>query len=278
MRYERNRSAKPAIAMRTFSLAVLACLALTACDRDPTFDASSPAAYQKSLSEISAKLGAEDQRRLQIALLTLALGNTAQSNALQSANPASLNNLVMLTGVANPLLYLDRVRPGISGRSAAGVIRYVAAELDNEISRAEAQSAGAEKLLAAVVIEHPRYYWDSGRNLPTIEFSVYNGSKMVISRIYVSGVLTVPGRTGKWLTGGLNYQFDGGLAPGVQMPVTLTPRIFSSQTAKQLESLYNGDVAVKVTNVENSNGQKLVPVDTDILDGMRNKREFLRGS
>lgn len=278
MRYEPNRSAKPAIAMRTFSLAVLACLALTACDRDPTFDASSPAAYQKSLSEISAKLGAEDQRRLQIALLTLALGNTAQSNALQSANPASLNNLVMLTGVANPLLYLDRVRPGISGRSAAGVIRYVAAELDNEISRAEAQSAGAEKLLAAVVIEHPRYYWDSGRNLPTIEFSVYNGSKMVISRIYVSGVLTVPGRTGKWLTGGLNYQFDGGLAPGVQMPVTLTPRIFSSQTAKQLESLYNGDVAVKVTNVENSNGQKLVPVDTDILDGMRNKREFLRGS
>ena len=80
--------------MRIPHLALLACLALAACDHDPTFDASSPEAYQKSLGEITAKLNAEDQRRLQIALLTLALGNTAQSNALQSASPKALNDLV----------------------------------------------------------------------------------------------------------------------------------------------------------------------------------------
>ncbi len=73
--------------MRISHLALLACLALAAYDHDPTFDASSPAAYQKSLGEITAKLSVEDQRRLQFALLTLALGYTAQSNAMLSASP-----------------------------------------------------------------------------------------------------------------------------------------------------------------------------------------------
>jgi hypothetical protein len=264
--------------MRIPSLALLACLALTACDRDPTFDASSPAAYEKSLGEITAKLNVEDQRRLKIALLTLALGNTVQSNALQFADSAALNNFVTLATVVDPLRYLDRVRPGISGQSATQVIRRVAADLDGEISRDDARAGAAGKLLTAVAIDHPRFYWDRRRNLPTIEFSVYNGSKNVISRIYVSGVLTTRDRPGKWMTGGLNYKFERGLQPGVEVPITLAPRLFSAQTAKQLESSYDGDVTVKVTNVEDASGQKIIPIDADILEGMRNKRDFLRGS
>lgn len=260
------------------SLAVLASLALTACDREPTFDASSAAAYQRSFSEITAELSAEDQRRLDVALLTLALGNTAMSNALELTSPASLNDLVTLTGVTNPLLYLDRVRPGISGRSAAAVIRNVAADLDNEISRAEAKAAGAEKLLATIVIGHPRYYWDSRRKGPSIEFSVFNGGKTAISRVYVSGVLTTPGRAGKWVTGGINYKFERALQPGVQIPVTIAIRITNPQIAAQLESFHDANMTVKVTNIVDASGKKLVPLDTDILEGMRNKRDFLRGS
>jgi hypothetical protein len=260
------------------SLAVLAGLALTACDQDPTFDASSAAAYQRSFGEITAKLSAEDRRRLDVALLTLALGNNAMSNALELTSPESMNDLVTLDGVADPLLYLDRVRPGISGRSAAAVIRNVAAELDNEISRAEARAAGADKLVAAVVIDHPRYYWDSRHKVPTIEFSVYNGGKTAISRIYISGVLAVPGRAGKWVTGGLNYRFERELQPGVQIPVTVPMRITSPQTAMQLQNLHDANMTVKVTNIEDTSGKKLVPLDTDVLEGMRNKRDFLRGS
>lgn len=264
--------------MRISHLALLACLALAACDLDPTFDASNPEAYQKSFGEIAAKLNAEDQRRLQIALLTLALGNTAQSNALQSASPKALNDLVTLATVSDRMRYLDRVRPAIGGRSASEVIRRVASDLDSEISRSETRSAAAYKLLTAVAVDHPRYYWDHRCNLPTIEFSVYNGSKDVLSRIYVSGVLTVHGRAGKWLTGGLNYKFERGLLPGVAVPITVAPRLFSAQTAKQLEGFYDADVTVKVTNAEDANGQKVIPVDTDILEGMRIKRDFLRGS
>ena len=260
------------------SLAVLAGLALTACDQEPTFDASSAAAYQRTFGEITAKLSAEDQRRLDVALLTLALGNTAMSNALELTSPESLNDLVTLTGVANPLLYLDRVRPGINGRSAAAVIRTVVAELDNEISRAEAKAAGADKLLAAIVVDHPRYYWDSRRKAPTIEFSVFNGGKTAISRIHISSELTAPGHAGKWVTGGLNYRFERALQPGVQIPVTVPIRITSPQTATQLESFHDANMTVKVTNIEDTSGKKLVPLDTDLLEGMRNKRDYLRGS
>ena len=123
-------------------------------------------------------------------MLTLALGNTAQSNVLQSASPDALNNLATLATVADPLRYLDRVRPAIGDRSASEVKRRVASDLDSEISRNDARSAAAYKLLTAVTIDHPRYYWDRRRNLPTIEFSVYNGSKSALSRIYASEVLT----------------------------------------------------------------------------------------
>ncbi len=260
------------------SFAVFAALALTACDREPTFDASSAAAYQRSFSAITAKLSAEDQHRLSVALLTLALGNSAVSNALELTGPVSLNDLVTLTGVANPLLFLDRVRPAISGRSAATVIRDLAAELDNEIARAETQAGGAEKLLAAIVIDHSRYYWDDRRNCAMIEFSVFNGSKTAISRIYISAVLTVPGRAGILMTGGIRYGFERGLQPGVQVPVALPITATSPRTATQLERLREANLVVKLTNVQYASGKKLVPLDTDILDGMRSKRDLLRGS
>jgi hypothetical protein len=264
--------------MRKPHLAVFFCLlALTGCDSGPTFDVSSEAAYLKSLGEITAKLGAEDERRLDVALLTLALGNTVQSNGLQFANSASLKNLVALDGIANPLLFLDRMR-GINGRSATGVIRLVAAELEDEISRSEAASATAYKQLGEVVIDHPRYRWDRKRNFPILELSIYNGGKSAISRIHLSCVLTVPGRSGRWVTSGLNYRFERGLGPGVAVSVTLVPRAMSVQTAKELETAYDANVTVKVSNIEDADGHKLIRIDTDVLDGMRSKRDFLRGS
>jgi hypothetical protein len=258
-------------------LAVLCFLALTACNSGPAFDVSSQAAYLKSLDAITEKLGAEDERRLDVALLTLALGNTVQSNALQFANSAALKNLVALNGVANPLLFLDRVRT-ISGRSATGVINLVAADLDEQIGRSEAASAGAYKQLGAVVVDHPRYHWDRKRNQPIVEFSVYNGGKGAISRIFVSCVLSITGRRGNWRTTGASYKFERDLEPGVAVPVMLVSRAVNAQTAKELESAYDADVAVKVSNIEDADGKRLVRIDTDILEGMRSKRDFLRGS
>jgi hypothetical protein len=305
------------------SLVVLCCLALAACDHAPAFDASSLPAYQKSFGEITAQLSAQDQRKLEIALLTLAAGNAADTSALQAANPGSLAVLASLNGVANPQIYLDRLRPKINGRSAAGVIRLVASELDTQISLAESQLAGAEKLLGPVVIEHPRYYWNDGRvqrelsqpttgvriviqsgtgvrvlskpnaggrvqsepptaskgpGQPTIEFSIYNGSKNVISRIYVSGVLTTHDRPTPWAKGIIIHSFERGLQPGEQVPVVIKATGNNSWTDIRLATLYDADFTLKVINVENTNGERLVPLNLEVLEAMRQKRDALRAS
>ncbi len=309
--------------VRMPSFVVLCCLALSACDHEPAFDASSLPAYQKSFGEITAQLSAQDQRKLDIALLTLVAGNAADTNALQSANPGSLAVLASLNGVANPQTYLDRLRPRINGRSAAGVIRLVASELDAQISLAESQLAGAEKLLNPVVIEHPRYYWNDGRvqrqpnqpttgvriviqsgtgvrvlskpnaggrvqseppavskgpGQPTIEFSIYNGSKHVISRIYVSGVLTTHDRPTPWAKGIIIHSFERGLQPGEQVPVVIKATGNNSWTDIRLATLYDADFTLKVINIENTNGERLVPLNLDALEAMRQKRDALRAS
>ncbi|MGB6539438.1 MAG: hypothetical protein WBF03_01005 [Xanthobacteraceae bacterium] len=305
------------------SLVVLCSLALAACDHAPAFDASSLPAYQKSFGEITAQLSAQDQRKLEVALLTLAAGNAADTSALQAANPGSLAVLASLNGVANPQIYLDRLRPKINGRSAAGVIRLVASELDTQISLAESQLAGAEKLLGPVVIEHPRYYWNDGRvqrepsqpttgvriviqsgtgvrvlskpnaggrvqsgpptaskgpGQPTIEFSIYNGSKNVISRIYVSGVLTTHDRPTPWAKGIIIHSFERGLQPGEQVPVVIKATGNNSWTDIRLATLYDADFTLKIINVENTNGERLVPLNLEVLEAMRQKRDALRAS
>jgi hypothetical protein len=303
--------------VRMPSLVVLCCLALAACDHEPTFDASSLPAYQKSLSEITAQLSAPDQRKLEIALLTLAAGNAADTSALQSANPGSLAVLASLNGVANPLTYFDRIRPRINGRSAAGVIRLVTSELEAQISLTESQLAGVEKLLDPVVIEHPRYYWSDGRvqsepiagvrvlsqraggvriviqpadskvqrqpntgskvpGQPTVEFSVYNGTKNVISRIYISGVLTTHDRPTPWARGLIIHSFERGLQPGEQVPVVI--KATGAWADIRLATLYDAEVTLKVVNIENTNGERLVPLNLDALEAMRQKRDALRAS
>ncbi len=266
--------------MRMPCFAALCCLALAACDHDPTFDASSLPAYQKSLSEITARISAEDQHKLQLALLTLAAGSSADFTAFALANPSSVANIEALDGVANPLALLDRMRPKIAGRTAAAVIRHVAEDLDYAISRAEEQTNGADKVLAAFVIENPRYYWDRSKrsNQPTVEFSVYNGSKNPISRIYLRGELTTRGRATPLAVGGLDYRFQDLLQPGSQQQVKVTLGTPSAWTAKQLENAYDADVTLMVSNIDDASGNRLLAVGTDVLDTLRRKRDALRGS
>jgi hypothetical protein len=266
-------------AVRTLAFAVLCCLALAACDHDPTFDASSLPAYQKSLSDINARLSAQDRHKLQMALLTLVAGGSADYTAVALANPSSIVNIEALDGVPNPLQLLDRMRSRIEGRTAAAVIRRVADDLDYAISRAEAQTKGAEKQLAAFVIENSRFRWDHGKRTtnPTAEFSVYNGSTMPISRIYLRGELTTPELKTPLAMGGLAYLFANLLQPGAQQQVTVNLGTPVGWTAKQLETVYDADLKLKVSNIDDASGRRLLVVNSDVLDTLRRKRDVLRG-
>ena len=212
-------------AVRALCFAVLCCFALAACDREPTFDASSLPAYQKSLGEIKARLSGADQHKLELALLTLAVGGAADYTAFALANPSKAADFAALDGVANPLIFLDRMRPGIEGRSAAAVIRKAAEDIDGTgTPGTESRSQGAEKELKAFVIDNPGCDWDRTRrsNVLTVHFSVYNGSRIAISRIYLSGALAAPEFETPLSVGTISYRFPGPLQPGAQQQVTVS--------------------------------------------------------
>jgi CheY-like chemotaxis protein len=264
--------------VRALILAALG-LMLAACECAPTFDASSLPAYQRSLSVINAQLSVGDRHRLQLALLTLAAGEGSYYTAFAMANPRAIENIEALDGVPDPLILLDRMRPRIGGRTAAAVIRTVADDLDFAISRAEAQTGAARKALGALVIENARFYWDRGkyRNQPTAQFSIFNGSRDAVFTVFLSGVLTAPGLKTPLAMGGLRYEFARPLQPGAAQQVTVNLGAPGTWTAKQLDGVYDADLALRVANVSDANGRRLLAVSTDVLDTMRKKRYELRG-
>jgi hypothetical protein len=48
-------------------------------------------------------------------------------------------------------------------------------------------------------------------------------------------------------------------------------------TAKQLETVYDADLKLKVSNIGDASGRRLLAVNSDVLDTLRRKRAVLRG-
>ena len=265
--------------MRGAAFAFVACVALGACDHEPVFDASNLIAYQSSLDAINARLGPADQRKLDIALRTLAGGYIIAYQAVPLPGADGLTNTATLDGTIPREVYLARLRSSINGKSGAAVIDQVTADLDKAIAYADRQPASASHQLDAVVIDNPRYYWDRGKGRTPdqafIEFSVYNGGKLPIRQIYLDAAVS----SGKheWARAGIDYSFLQPLEPGVMLQVRFSPPGPAGLADKQLENVYDPDFTLKVANAYDMNGNRLLFVNADVADAMRKQRELLRG-
>jgi hypothetical protein len=258
------------MAMKRSSLAILCFFLLSACVFDPAFDTSSWDAYQTSASAVRAKLSNDDQRRLEVALRYLTTDGAPQMDGQLAINVAGRT-------YPNTKLILARLGTKISGRSAAAVIQNLSIKLDNEIADSEARMQGTGKVLAAVEVESPSYYWRRSGFIeqPVIEFSVYNAGKVPISRVYFSSALTSPNRSIPWVKQGFVRVFKGGLEPREKQRLTLEPR-YGEWNDKQLRDLSNAELKVVVTNFEDANGEKAVAVDSESLDVKRKVRAALQ--
>jgi hypothetical protein len=265
--------------LKIWSIAAICCLALTACgDEEPVFDASSIQAYQKSLSNIKATLSVGDQRKLQVALMTLVAGNGADDTAYALANPSQAEDIEELKGGVNTLMFLARMRPVIEGKTAAAVIARVGTDLDYAIAKAE--NEGGVKKLAGFVVENARLNVDRvNHSMLTVDFSVYNGSKDAVAMIYASGEFIARELATPIEFGTIAAHFLNTLQPGSQEQVVKVPVALPGPwTRQKLESIYDGDLKLKVWNVGDPEGKRLVSVDLSRFDAMRRKRDLLRGS
>jgi hypothetical protein len=258
------------MAMKRSILAILCFFLLSGCIFDPAFDTSSWDAFQSSSTAIRAKLSNDDLRRLEVAMKYLLTEGAPQIDGQLAINVAGRT-------FPNTKLILARLGPRINGRSADAVIKNLTIKLDSEISDTEARMQNAGKVLAAVEVESPSYYWRRSGFLeqPVIEFSVYNAGKVPISRVYFSGALTSPNRLIPWVKQGFIRNFKGGLEPREKQRLTLEPR-YGEWTDKQLRDLSNAELKVVVTNFEDANGEKAVAVDSESLDVKRKVLGALR--
>jgi hypothetical protein len=256
--------------MKRLSLTILSCLLLSGCILDPVFDTSSWDAYQSSAAAIKAKLSNEDLRRLDISLRYLLI-DSLPKGALGGQPPAAVREIL-----ANPHVILTRLGPKINGRSAATIILNLTIKLDTEISEVEARLPKVENVLEAVEVTSPRYYWQRSGYIeqPVIEFTVRNGGKLPISRIYFSSVLTTPGRSIPWIKQEFVQNFKGGLEPRERQQITL-PRD-GAWRDPQLKYLPGAELKVVVTNYEDASEEKLIAVDSDSLDLKRKVRAALK--
>jgi len=259
--------------MKRLSLTILCCVLLSGCLFDPTFDTSSLDAFQRSSAAIRAKLSNSDLRRLEIALRYLML----ESMPRIEIEGQLLTNAVARNNFANPIVILGRLGPRINGKSATSIIQNLSIRLDSEISQAETMLKNAENVMAPVEVTSARYYWRSSGYLarPTIEFTVRNNGKVPISRIYLSGTLTTPGRAIPWVRQQLVQTFKGGLEPHEKQQLTLQPQ-FGDWNDPQLKDVYDAELKLTVTNFEDANGERVIAVDSDGLEMKRKVRDELR--
>jgi len=224
------------------------------------------------LASIKAKLSNDDLRRLEIALKYLLIEATPKVEL----DGQILTNAIATANFTNPYTILARLGPRIDGKSAPAIIQNLSIKLDAEISEAEARLQ-SEKAVGTIEIISPTYYWRRSGFLeqPIIEFSVRNASKVPISRAYFRTILTSPNRSIPWAKQEFVQTFRGGLEPRERQQLSIPPRP-GDWNDKQLRDLPNVELKVVVVNFEDANGQKVIAVDSDILDLKRKVRALLR--
>ena len=258
--------------MKRLGLTIL-CFLLSGCIFDPVFDPSSLSAYQRSLAAIKATLSNDDLRRLDIAMKYLMIETTPNIEI----NGQLVSNVAAGESLANPYAVIARIGPRINGRSTAAVVQNLSIKLDAEIAETEARLQNLANVSGAVEVSSSRYYWRRNGHLeqPVIEFAVFNGGKIPISRIYFSSVLATPNRSIPWARQEFVQTFKGGLEPREKQRLTLQPR-YGGWNDPQLKYLPDAELKVVVTNFEDANGEKVIAVDTNSLDLKRKVRAALQ--
>jgi hypothetical protein len=262
---------KSKMMMKRSILVILGCFLLAGCIFDPSFDTSSWEAFQKSSDAVRAKLSNNDLRRLEIALKYLLLEGS------QKIDGQMLSNVVARESFANPQLILARLGPKINGRSAAAIIQDLSIKLGVEISEIESRVQNADGVLTVIEVGSPTYYWRrSGYiNKPVIEFSVFNGGKVPISRVYFSSVLTTPNRSIPWIKQNFALNFKGGLEPRERKQMKFEP-VSGEWNDKNLSELTNAELKLTVTNFEDASGEKVVAIDSNSLEVRHRVRSLLQ--
>lgn len=223
---------------------------------------SNPQAYQSSVTKMMADMTSEQKVKFTEAMTAIAFDTSDVSPNAFVGDPSSV-------------IFLGGAGEKIKGKTADQIIRLGyetrIAKLNDEIlvGMQTVQAAKAERdrhkaTFDSIRIEGVRFYVQRNYIVePVIEFRITNGSNIVLRQGFFQGTLTSPGRSVPWVDEAFNHEFSGGLEPGESRLLQLSPNMFGEWGQGDHINRKDLQLAVRLINVEDSNGTKLLTGQPD---------------
>ncbi|WP_375397855.1 hypothetical protein [uncultured Sphingomonas sp.] len=240
--------------------AIMGCILSAACT--PAANTGDPASYAKSMTAMTSDMAADRKAELRDALVAITFDQADPAAGMWSQADAASPVFVSAGDKINGKTADQIIRLGYQTR--IGLIDKAIAEDAAAIQRIKAERAKYAAVFDNIHIDGARYHVVNNGFMddPTISFTITNGAKFPIKRVYLHGILTSPGRAIPWVSDDINYEFSGGLEPGENQALDLAPNMFG---AWKIDDRYSRRpdlmLVLTVTNVEDAGGQQLLQGD-----------------
>jgi len=226
----------------------------------PKIDATTEESFKKTFSKVQESLPEEQQLEFLKAAQLLMFKNLDLKNIFkQSSNSTEefsqnqmAKNLDGKTGL-EIIAAAKIIEEQEQVEKRANALKEIE---DLEVRKKAAQDARLE--LIKVKVLSSKFYkinQEYGRPKPVIKLTVFNGTKIPISRIYFSATLKSKNRTVPWLKEDFNYEISGGIEPAETLTWTLAPNSFSKWGT--VEAPPDADLILQVIQLDDPQGEPI---------------------
>lgn len=254
-------------------------LLLSGCGK-PTIDASNDEAMKASIDRMKQEMSPEEQKKFEDAATFLIMGEVDLKSIMKAAFRGEDFDTVQITAKARESLHgltADQVIAEATRIREARRLKEIT-QVKSEISDLEIELAemlrekerdqAIQSEIAEIELSKTKLYWKEpskysfSRDL-SLELTVTNNLEIAVSRLYMTGTLSTPGRSVPWLVEDFNYNIAGGLEPGETQSWTLGPNEYSGGWRSTPKDRDDTVFTVIVRNADGPDEKKLFDINYD---------------
>lgn len=247
---------------------------------EPTIDSSSDENLKTSIEQMKQGLTEEQKAEFEESTKVMLFANLDVKAVMRSAlrgeevdtsaaTEKAMSKMHGLT-VAQINLEADRIREERRVKEIAQ-IKLEISELEDDLSQLLEEKEKSEQALAElakVTASKTKLYWQESRKYSyrrkiSLNMTIHNGLDVALSRVYMTGTLSSPGRSVPWLVENFNYQIAGGLEPGESQTWALAPNSYSGDWNSAPKDRNDVVFTVVVNNADGPGGEKLFDLKYD---------------
>lgn len=258
---------------------LLAALWLHGCG-EPRIDSTTNEKFKESVANIRESLPEDKRKEFEGAMVGLAMNGLGDLFSSAISSDVSASNLRQrIHGKTGEEVIAELRQMQVdkaakeegSRKEELETLKARAAELSKKITDALSESAGIEQFK---VISSLFYFEESGfLKSPVVDVIVKNGTEHPVSAVHFACLVTSPGRAVPWVDAGLNYAIPGGLEPGEQVTLKLSPNMFG-EWSKAPQDRKDLELSMKVVKLEGAGGHVIFNTEPDPSD--KNELDRLR--